>query len=122
MEPIFDSSGRTVAWLDNVILRDIQGQPAAFLKGDAVWDYRGQYLGRLQNGYFRDRRGDAVAFLRDHGAGPLPPLAQLPPLPPLASIAPISPLTGLPPLAPLPSFAWSGLTWDDFLNVRRVLR
>ena len=54
MEPIFDRFGRTVAWLDGVTVRDLQGRPGAFLRGDAVFSYGAQYLGRLQTGYFRE--------------------------------------------------------------------
>jgi hypothetical protein len=97
MEPIFDSNGAVVSWLNGTHVHDLNGNPFAFIQNGAVYLYNAQQIGWLRIGYFRDGHGNAVAFLRKHSGGPLTPLPELPPLPPLPALPPLPPL---PPLSP----------------------
>jgi 4-fold beta flower protein len=122
MEPIFDRSGGTVAWLDNDVIRDRAGRAVAFIprhtssQQAAVYSYAPEHLGYLGDGFFRDIKGDAVAFLASHAHGPITPIPGLPPLPPLPAIAALPPFAPLPPIAPLPTYNWSRLCWADFVE------
>jgi len=116
MEPIFNSRGIVVSWLNNQYLHDMRGQAFAFVQRDAVYLYNARQIGWLRDGYFRDGRGNAVAFLRDCTGWPLPPLAHLPPLPPLPALPPLPPLPPLSPLPPLFTLSWSHLQWEQFVG------
>ena len=118
MQAIFDGLGRTVAWLhESGVVHDLNGAPMAFINGRAVYDYAGNHKAWFHDGFFRDGHGDAVAFMRGCRGGPLPPLPELPPIPPLRSLAPLKPLTGLPGLPPLSTLNWSGLTWEELMEL-----
>jgi hypothetical protein len=118
MQPIFDSEGLTVAWLnDNNVIHDLDGDAIAFVRGNIVHDCGGAQLGWLVNGYFRDGDGDALAFMQGCVGGPLPPPPELAPLPPLPVLPPLPPLPALAGLQPLFSLDWSGLTWDQFMEL-----
>src|SRR4051794_11326945 len=111
MEPIFDKDGKTVAWLLEDTVRDLAGHPAAFIRGEDIFDYYGRHLGRLHDGYFWARGGAAVAFFDHHRRAPLTPPPELPPPPPWRAIPPAPPLAHSPPLAPLPTLSWSPRSW-----------
>jgi hypothetical protein len=90
MNPIFDNSGKVVAWLGGAeVIYDLNGTPHAYIKNENVFDYSGFYHGRFQRGFFRDKNGNAVAFIKGAQGGPLIPLPQLPPLPPLGQLTPL---------------------------------
>src|SRR5258708_2373423 len=116
MEPIFNSLGVRVSWLICDYIHDVYENACAFIRGSAVYFYRGEQIGWFKTRFFRDAYGDAVGFMRGCSGGPLPPFPHLPPVPPLPSIPPLPPLTSLPALPPLPTFNWSGLTWEEFVG------
>lgn len=117
MEPVFDSKGRAIAWLDgDGIAYSLRGRPVAFLADDGVITYSGRFAGWLRNGYFLDRAGRVVGFLKTaRGAGPLLPITVIPPLPPIPGIPPIRPLPPIPPIPLIPLLAWSPMTWPEYV-------
>jgi sporulation protein YlmC with PRC-barrel domain len=116
MEPIFDKNGKTVGWLNNLVIHDRSATYRAFIAGAAVYDFSGRYLGRFRQGFFRDKRGNAVAFLKGARGGPLLPFTEFPPFAPFPPFPPLRPLPELPPLPPLDTLKWSALSFEDFLT------
>lgn len=116
MEPIFDSGGAVVSWLNNKHIHNMSGHAYAFVQNGAVYLYNSQQLGWLRDGYFRDSYGNAVAFLRNRRGGPLAPLTHLPPLPPMPALPPLPPLPPLSPLPPLFTLSWSHLSWEQYVG------
>jgi len=115
MEPVFDQTGRVVAWLRGEYLIDPQGCHVAFLRNNWVVSYRGNYLGRLYRAWFRDLTGAAVGFIRGAPAPPQVPITEPSPAPPEPPSAPMRPLVRLPPAAVRPMPIWSRASWDKFL-------
>jgi len=95
MQPIFDSEGATVAWLNGDVIHELDGRAAAFVRNRAVYNYAGGQRGWFDSGFLRDRDGDAVAFMDGCRGGPLPPLHEVPPIPPITAIPPIPPIPAI---------------------------
>jgi hypothetical protein len=117
MEPVFDQTGKVVAWLRGEHLLDLRGQHVAFLRNYWLISYRGVYLGRFYKAWFRDLKGQAVGFLRKPSGLPTPPATEAPPAPPQPAPTPRPPLFGVPPLAVRPAPVWSKLAWDVFVGL-----
>jgi len=118
VEPIFDRSGRAVAWLRNDVVFDrASHRYVAFLQGrhDDMFNYEGRYLGRLKRGYVRDRQGDAVAFLKGARSGPVLPVYSDSAVLPVPLAPPVSPGPLRAPEAATPTLNWSQLNWVQFL-------
>ncbi len=121
MDPIFDRTGKVIAWFrrEDAIV-DRLGQYRAFVSNGAVFDYASHFLGRLYAGYLWDRDGRVVAFVLDAREGPgLPPAGAVPP-PPVVGPEPARPSP--PPVAsPIPAYSreWSDLDWEEFLSGKR---
>ena len=116
MEPVFDSTGRIVAWLRGDGLLDPAGRHVAFLRGNWVISYPGSYRGRLTRGWFRDLNGAAVGFIRGARGAPKTPATESPPQPPVAAPAPMPRIMPIPPVATVPMPVWSRLGWHEFLG------
>jgi len=63
MEPIFNSQGRTVGWIEDNVIYDRNNRYRAFIEDGNIFNYQGKHLGVLDTGFFRDKRGHCVAFL-----------------------------------------------------------
>jgi hypothetical protein len=118
LDPIFDGSGKVVAWFrrDDTIV-DGLGRYRAFVSNGAVFDYHSHFLGRLYAGYIVDRDGKAVAFVMGARDGPALPPAGAIPKPPVVGPEPARPSP--PPVAvqvPAYSRDWSDLSWEGFLG------
>lgn len=116
MNPIHDSSGAVVAWLDSQYIRDLNGGVIAFVRYINVYRLDGQNLGTFRSCYFRDHSGFAVAFVRGATIGPLLPFPAIPPVPPIPAVPPSLPFPAIPPpipASPLPE--WSPSGWDAFI-------
>jgi len=120
MQPIFDSEGATVAWLNGDVIHELDGRAAAFVRNRAVYNYAGGQRGWFDSGFLRDRDGDAVAFMDGCRGGPLPPLHEVPPIPPITAIPPIPPIPAIPSIPPLPTLSWSELSWEQFLGTEYI--
>lgn len=116
MEPIFDSNGKTIGWLEDDVIYDRRNYCRAFLSDGAIFKYNGYYIGRLNNGFFRDKSGNAVAFIEGAHSGPLTPITEIPPIPPIPAIPPIPPIPHIPPIPPIDSLGWSIINWEEFLG------
>src|SRR5262245_34149531 len=123
MEPVFDQSGRVVAWLRGDHVLDPLGRHVAFLRNNWVLSYRGSYLGRLYAGWFRDLKGAAVGFTEAarEGVRALPqlPTTETPPSAPQPAPAPVPPRVPLPPTATVPMPVWNYGGWTQFLGLSR---
>ena len=106
MEPIYDRSGKVVAWLNEGRILDQSNKYSGFLHNDALYSMNGHYLGQFRSGFFRDRSGGAVAFIKGASGGPVIPATQIPPINPIPPVAPVAPI-GL--------IGW-GLDWDDLFT------
>jgi hypothetical protein len=118
VEPIFDRSGKTVAWLRNDVVFDrASHRYAAFLQGrhGDLFSYDGRYIGRLHRGYLRDRAGDAVAFLNSARGGPVLPVYSATAVLPVPLAPPVAPGPLPAPAAAAPTLNWSQLSWNQFL-------
>ena len=115
MEPIYDYSGRTVAWLTKLYVYD-RNYRAFVNDREAVSSLDARHLGYFQEGFFRDSEGYVVAFVEGAEGGPLLPLIGLPLTPPQPPTPPAPPITPLPPLPPLPLLSWSDIGWEAFLS------
>ena len=116
MKPIYDKHGRTVGWLKEDTIYDLNGTPRAYIREGAIFNYSADYIGRLDCGFFRDRDGDAVAFIEGASGGPLPPVPEVPPAPPVLAIPPVPPVPPVPPIPAISSLSWSNLAWEEFLR------
>jgi len=117
MEPVFDQTGKVVAWLRGDHVLDPRGGHVAFLRNNWLITYRGVFRGRFYRGWFRDLKGAAVGFMQRPSGLPTPPATEPPPPPPEPAKAPMPPLIGLPPMAVRPMPVWSKLEWDVFVGV-----
>jgi hypothetical protein len=122
LDPIFDRSGKVIAWFrrEDAIV-DRLGQYRAFVSNGAVFDYQSRFLGRLYAGYIWDREGKAVAFVTGAREGPELPPAGAVPRPPVAGPEPKrpSPSPVAEPIAPY-SKEWSDLGWEGFLSGKQM--
>ena len=119
MKPIYNNSGRLLAWLEGEYIYDLKGhQLNIFIENNAVFGYNRKYLGCYSSGFFRDKSGYAVAFTPGASVGPILPLTSFPPLPPLHTHPAFPPLPPLPPVLPIERFNWSGLSWNHFVKER----
>jgi len=116
MNPIYDKNERTVGWLAENVIYDIDDTPRAFIGNGAVFNYEGDYIGMPNSGFFRDKTGDAVAFMEGASGGPLLPVLEVAPVPPVPAIPPVPPIPPTPPVPPVPSLSWSNLGWEEFLK------
>lgn len=115
-EPIFDSGGKAVAWLNEDLIHDLDGIVVAFVLKTSVYGCAGRHLGFFASGFFRDLRGSAVAFVQGARGGPLLPHLRLSSGPPRFEPPPIRPIPQIPSIPAMPSLTWSELAWDDFLS------
>jgi hypothetical protein len=116
MEGIFDIDGRTVAWLHDDLVRDLDGYAVAFIRGSAVYSYSSVQLGFFINGYFQDEEGNAVALIRGAHGKPLLPVIQPSPIQPDLHEPPLHPVPDVPAIPPISTTFWSDLDWDDFVD------
>lgn len=116
MEPIHDRNGRTLGWLRESTILDLNNRHRAFISDNAVFAYQGQYLGTFDRGFFRDRQGDVVAFIKGAEGGPLTPITEIPPIPAIPPIPPIPPMPPIPPIPPIGSLSWSEVSWEAYLS------
>jgi hypothetical protein len=116
MEGIFDIDGRTVAWLQEDIVRDLDGYAVAFIRGSAVYSYSSVQLGFFVDGYFRDEEGNAVALICSAHGKPLLPVFKPSPIQPDLHEPPLHPGPDVPATPPTPTTFWSDLEWDDFVD------
>jgi hypothetical protein len=116
MEGIFDIDGLTVAWLDDDLVRDLDGYAVAFIRSSAVYDYNGVQFGFFDNGFFRDDDGNAVAFIRAAHGKPLLPEIKLLPIQPDPHEPPLHPVPDAPAILPESTPFWSDLDWDLFTD------
>jgi hypothetical protein len=115
MEPIYDRSGRVVAWRRGNDIYNLHGLHAAVLNGPNVYGHRGQQLGVFGNGLFRDSRGGVVGFMRGAAGGPVLPVPSVAPVPPVPSVPPVSAVPSVPRVPAVPSLGW-GVHWQEFIN------
>jgi hypothetical protein len=115
VEPIFDCSGRVVAWLRGTDIYHLNGAHAGVINGENVYGHFGQQLGVFRNGLFRDHAGGAVAFMRRAAGGPLLPVMSVPPVPPIPSVPPVPAVPSVPTVPGVPSLGW-GQDWQEFIN------
>jgi len=73
--PIHDRYGDVVGWLNDSLIRGLDGNAEAFIRGENVYDYGGRHLGRFRKGFFRNHYADAVAFVEWAEGLPLRPRA-----------------------------------------------
>ena len=116
MEGIFDIDGRTVAWLDDGLVRDLDGYAVAFIRGSALYNYNGVQLGFFIDGYFREDEGNAVALIADAHGKPLLPVFRPSPMQPDLHEPPPSPVPEALAIPPISTTFWSDLEWDDFVD------
>jgi hypothetical protein len=116
MEGIFDIDGRTVAWLHDDLVRDLDGYAVAFIRGSAIYNYNGVQLGFFVNGYFQDEEGNTVAAIRGAHGKPLVPEIKPSPIQPDLHEPPLDPVPDVPATPPISTTFWSDLEWDDFVD------
>ena len=119
MEPVFDQSGRVVAWLWGERLVDPEGRHVAFLRRNWVLTYNGEYIGRLYACWFRDLTGAAVAFIQGAVGLPQLPAVENPPPPPQPRPALVPPVPPFPPSTTAAMPVWSRGGWRAFLAYDR---
>ena len=116
VQPIYDRSGRVVAWLSDSDIYNLRGRHSAVLHGGQdVHGHRGQHLGVLDSGLFRDHRGRVVAFLKGARGGPVLPVAQVAPVRPVRSVRPVRAVRAVPPVRAVRSLSW-GESWSQFIS------
>jgi hypothetical protein len=116
MEGIFDIDGRTVAWLHDDLIRDLDGYAVAFIRGSAVYNYNGVQFGFFIDGYFREEEGNTVAVIPTANGKPLPPVFRPSPIQPDLHQPPLHPIPDAPAIPPISTTFWSDLEWDDFID------
>ena len=92
----YDRKGYAVAYTDDgekIYLFD--GSPAAYLRGDLVYSYRGYLLGRFGDGWIRDRNGACALFTEGASGGPVKPGRHIAPA---KAVKRAAPLRSGPPL------------------------
>jgi len=115
MEPIFNRTGRVVAWHHGNDIYHLNGFHVCFIDGTNVYGHSGQHLGVFTNGLFRDHHGGVVAFVRGATGGPVLPTQWAPPVPPVPSVAPVHAVPSVPPVPAVPSIRW-GQEWEQFIK------
>lgn len=126
MEPIFDKTGQTIAWLEDKIIYNLKGDAAALLSGGVteeiknIVSFTGRHLGIFNQGYFHDHNGDVTAFLesvtKTDTEGPVLPFIEVSPSPPVPAIPLVFPSIPVPPASGVPSLEWSKISWEEFLK------
>jgi hypothetical protein len=114
MEPIFDRNGKTVGWLQDDVVYDLNGANLAFVFRGALFSYDGRHLGSFSNKFFLDREGKAVAFIRGASGPAIPPLPSALPVPPKTDPKPMPSNTAtskVPTMPPVHSLTWSNKPW-----------
>ena len=113
MDPIYDRSGRTVAFLSGTRILSPQGESLAWVDGGGnVHDYSGRHLGWWRNGHMRGHDGGVLAWMRGAtGTGVPLPQAKLAPPAPRRGAEPHRPTPASPPPQPGGRNAWSSETF-----------
>lgn len=114
MQPIYNRSGRVVAWQNKNTVTDLSGRTVAFLNGDNVHDTRGRHLGQFKDGYFRNKRGTASAFMQGARSGPLLPVPSVTPVPPVPGVPPVPSVPAVPSVPPVARLSWG--EWEDMFT------
>jgi hypothetical protein len=110
MEPLYGDGGQVFGWIDlpsgRIINRD--GQHAAFVIGEDIYNWHGQHVAWWLRNHVRDHAGRVALFLR--GAGglgiALPALAATPAGPAIAAV-PARPALAATPARAAFSAAWA---------------
>jgi hypothetical protein len=114
MEPIFDRNGKTVGWLREDVVYDLDGANLAFVFRGALFEYNGKHVGSFSNKFFLDEEGKAVAFVRGARGAIVPPLPSAIPIPPKPMTTPSPARTttiSVPSMPPVHSLTWSDKPW-----------
>ncbi len=114
MEPIFDRNGKTVGWLQEDVVYDLDGANLAFIFREALFSFDGRHLGSFSHKFFLDEEGKAVAFVRGASGPMVPPLPSAIPVPPKTAAPPPLPsrtTSSVPPMPPVHSLTWSNKPW-----------
>ncbi|MBQ2512252.1 MAG: hypothetical protein II534_02745 [Clostridia bacterium] len=111
----YDRKGYAVAYTDDgekIYLFD--GSPAAYLRGDLVYSYRGYLLGRFGDGWIRDRNGACALFTEGASGGPVKPGRHIAPAKAVKRAAPLRSGPQIPPARHVDSCSWSDLSGEEF--------
>lgn len=119
MEPIFDRNGKTVGWLHEDVVYDLEGANLAFVFRGALFGFDGRHVGSFSNKFFLDEEGKAVAFVRGASGPNVPPMPSAIPVPPRPMTTPTPKKTmtsSVPSMPPVHSLTWSNTPWVVLLK------
>ncbi len=114
----YDRTGTAVAYTeDGVDVYLFDGEPVAYLEGDAVYAYSGAHLGWFEDGWVRDHAGYCVFFTEvASGDGPIKPIEHIRPIKLAKRQLPIRGIRQIAPVKPIKHLTWSELSGEAFFR------
>lgn len=114
----YNSHGKPIAYSENgTDIYLFNGQPIAYLSGDAVYSYNGKHLGWFEKGWIRDKKGYCVFFTENAtGSGPVKPVKQVSSVKSVKSVKPVKNSKQSPSIKAADSLSWSTFSNEQFFQ------